>query len=390
MSSSTSSATSRRPVVVLGATGSIGRQALDVASALGYPVAGLAANRPGPDLAALASAHPDARVVAVGGSSGERSELSARLGDRVSFGPEELVALASSPGAIVVNGIVGVAGLAPSVAAARAGNRLALANKESLVAGADVVSAAVAEGGAELIPVDSEHSALFQLLAGRDPAEVAGIILTASGGPFRGRTAEEIADVTPADALRHPTWDMGRRISVDSATLANKGLEALEARALFGIGLDSIDVVVHPQSIVHSLVALTDGSLLAHLGPADMRIPIELALTYPARGPLLVEPLRLPGTSLTFEAPDRATFRALDLAYEAGRRGGTAPAVFNAADEVAVSAFLAGRLGFLGIAEVIERTLAAVGDGDATTVEGVLAADREARETAASLLGGGC
>lgn len=391
MSSSAPSATSRRPVVVLGATGSIGRQALAVAAALGHPVVGIAANRPGAELAALGEEHPGARVVAVGGSSDERRDLASRLGPgRVAFGSGELAVLAATPGTVVVNGVVGVAGLAPSVAAARAGNRLALANKESLVAGADVVADALRAGGGDLVPVDSEHSALFQLLAATPREAVERIVLTASGGPFRGRTAEELADVTPADALRHPTWDMGRRISVDSATLANKGLEVLEARALFGFGLDAIDVVVHPQSVVHSLVSLTDGSLLAHLGPTDMRIPIELALTHPGRGPRLVEPLRLAGTSLTFEEPDRATFRALDLAYAAGRRGVISPAVFNAADEVAVAAFLAGRLGFLGIAEVIERTLAAVTDGDAATVDGVLAADREAREAAAALLGGMC
>ena len=385
------SGTSDGPVVVLGATGSVGRQALDVASALGLGVSGLAANRPGRELAELGEAYPDARVVAVGGSSDERAELAARLGSRrVAFGSEALVELAATPGTTVVNAVVGVAGLPASVAAARAGNRLALANKESLVAGFEVVSAALRAGGGELIPVDSEHSAIFQLLAGTPRAAVERIVLTASGGPFRGRTAEELADVTPADALRHPTWDMGRRISVDSATLANKGLEVLEARALFGIGLDAIDVVVHPQSLVHSFVVLTDGSSLAHLGPADMRIPLEYALTYPARGPRLVEPLVLAGQSLTFEDPDRATFRALDLAYEAGRRGGVAPAVFNAADEVAVAAFLSGRLGFLGIAEVIERTMTEVTRGDASTVEGVFAADREARGAASSLLGGMC
>lgn len=380
---------SSRPLVVLGATGSIGRQTLEVASAHGFDVAGLAARRPGPELAGLASQYPDARVVAAGGSTDEREQLTASVPNRVSFGAEAVTELAATPGCIVVNGLVGAAGLRPTMAALGAGNRLALANKESLVAAGPLVMELAAKAGGELIPVDSEHSALFQLVAGSDPAEVSSLVLTASGGPFRGRKASELADVTPAQALAHPTWNMGRRISVDSATLVNKGLEVIEAHTLFGLSYDDIEVVVHPQSVVHSLIRLMDGSFVAHVGATDMRIPIAYALTHPDRVDSGVE-FDLPGLSLTFEEVDLATFRGLELAFEAGRAAGTAPCAFNAADEIAVQAFLTGRLGFGGIAEIIGQTLDQMSPEPLESVDHVLETDARARALASSLVAGVC
>lgn len=380
---------SLRPLVILGATGSIGRQTLEVAAARGFEVAGLAARTPGPELAGLASQYPDARVVAAGGSTSEREQLAASLSNEVAFGAEAVTELAATPGCIVVNGLVGAAGLRPTMAALGAGNRLALANKESLVAAGPLVMELAARAGGELIPVDSEHSALFQLVAGAEPAEVASLVLTASGGPFRGRIAAELEDVTPDQALAHPTWKMGKRISVDSATLVNKGLEVIEAHVLFGLSYDAIEVVVHPQSLVHSLIRLTDGSFLAHVGATDMRIPIAYALTHPDRVESGVE-FDLPGRSLTFEEVDLATFRGLGLAFEAGRVGGTAPCVFNAADEIAVQAFLTGRLGFLGIAEIIAHTLDQMPPEPLESVDHVLETDARARSLASSLVAGAC
>lgn len=378
-----------RRLVVLGATGSIGRQTLDVADTQGREVAVIAARRPGPELAELAVAHPDAVVVASGGTSDEREQFSAAVPNTVRFGTDALLAAAATPDSVVVNGLVGSVGLRPTMAALAAGNRVALANKESLVAAGPLVMEAASRHSAELIPVDSEHSALFQLVAGAGSRQVESLVLTASGGPFRGRTSSELADVTPAEALAHPTWSMGDRISVDSATLANKGMEVIEAHVLFGVPYEQIDVVVHPQSLVHSLVGLTDGSLVAHVGATDMRIPIAFALSYPERLPSAV-PFRLAGTSFDFQEVDRATFRALDLAYRAGRQGGIAPCVFNAADEVAVRAFLDRRLGFLGIAELIERTLDTLDPVPLESIEHVLAVDAEARAIAASLVSGAC
>ncbi len=379
-----------RPVVVLGATGSIGRQTLDVAAALGLTVAALAARRPRPELAELAARFPEAVLAVAGGSGEERRRFERAVGREVRWGSDEVVALAALRGATVVNGVVGAAGLAASVVALEAGNRLALANKESLVAGGPVVLEALRSSGGELIPVDSEHSALFQLLGGVERAEVARLVLTASGGPFRGRTAAELAEVTPAEALAHPTWKMGERITIASATLANKGLEVIEAHFLFDMPYDRIDVVVHPQSVVHSLVELVDGAYLAHVGAADMRIPIQYALTYPQRLPTPAAPFDLVGRSFTFEEPDREAFPMLDLAYAAGRAGGSAPAVFNAADEVAVQAFLERRLGFQGIPAVVEATLESIPVRSLDGVEDVVEVDRRAREQAAALVAGAC
>ena len=344
------------------------------------PVAGLAARRSGPELAELAVRRPGAAVVAVEPDPAGHEEYRARFGDRYGWGMAALLELAVRPDAVVVNGIVGSAGLEASVAALEAGNRLALANKESLVVGGPLVMAAARRG--ELIPVDSEHSALFQCLQGEDAGEVARLVLTASGGPFRGRRAADLAGVGVDEALAHPTWRMGPRITIDSATLANKGLEVIEAHHLFGLDFDLVDVVVHPQSIVHSLIEFVDGSLKAHLGAPDMRVPIQYALTYPSRAPGTLPPFDLTQAALTFERVDRAAFPALELAYAAGRGGGTLPAAFNAADEVAVEAFLASRIGFLDIAGVLEEVLQTHEVMDVDSTETVRAADRAARRAA--------
>jgi 1-deoxy-D-xylulose-5-phosphate reductoisomerase len=379
-----------RKVVVLGATGSIGSQTIEVAASLGLEVVALAARSPSAKLAALAAAHPSARVIAAGGSSEEREDFARLVGRPVEFDTDAVVDAARTPDTVVVNGIVGAAGLRATIAGLESGNRVALANKESLVAGGEVVKLALASHGGELIPVDSEHSALLQCMAGEDREAVARLILTASGGPFRGRSRDSLADVTPEEALAHPTWDMGPRITIDSATLFNKGLEVIEAHHLFDIDYDRITVVIHPQSILHSAVEFVDGSWKGHLGQADMRIPIQYALTAPGRAPSPAAPFDLAGLSLSFETPDPVAFPALGIAYEAGRRGGSAPAVLNAADEVAVEAFLQRRLGFLGINEVVSTTIETVDWRPLETVDDVIAADREARGVAASLIAGAC
>ena len=379
-----------RPVVVLGATGSIGTQTLEVADALDLEVIALAARMPSPQFAEIAARYPDASLAVAGGSRDERDHLVESLGRSVAFGSDEVVALATSPESTVVNGIVGAAGLKASVATLESGNRLALANKESLVAGGPVVTAALETGGGEMIPVDSEHSALYQCLVGEDVGSVARLVLTASGGPFRGRSRDDLGAVTPAEALKHPTWDMGRRITIDSATMFNKGLEVIEAHHLFGVPYDKISVVVHPQSIVHSAVEFLDGSWKAHLGHPDMRIPIQYALTAPARSPSPAAPFELAGLSLDFHEPDHEAFPAVSLAFRAGRRGGSSPAVLNAADEVAVEAFLQDRLGFLGITDVVAETLDQVEWRELNTVDDVVGVDAEARATAAALIAGAC
>ena len=378
-------------MVVLGATGSIGTQTLEVADHLGIDVVGLAARSPAAAFAEVVSRYPDAAVAVSEGSHEDRDAFVSRIGGGVGFGPDEVVALAGLPGVTVVNGIVGASGLRSSVAALEAGNRLALANKESLVAGGPVVRKALAgaaAAGGEMIPVDSEHSALYQCLAGEPGEAVARLMLTASGGPFRGRDRESLLEVTPDEALRHPTWDMGRRITIDSATMFNKGLEIIEAHFLFGIPYDRIHVVVHPQSILHSAVEFVDGSWKGHIGVPDMRIPIQYALTAPDRLVSPAAPFDLAGQTLAFEEPDRDVFPAIDIAYAAGRQGGSSPAVLNAADEVAVDAFLQGRLGFLDISEVVSSTIETVEWRELGTVEDVTNVDREARATAASLVAG--
>jgi 1-deoxy-D-xylulose-5-phosphate reductoisomerase len=294
--------------------------------------------------------------------------------------------MAATPGTITVNAVVGAAGLAPTVAALRAGNRVALANKESLVAGGPVVVAAASVGQGEIIPIDSEHSALWQCLVGETADSVRRLILTASGGPFRGRSRAQMAEVSVEEALAHPTWNMGPRITIDSATLMNKAFEVIEAHYLYAVPYDRIDVVVHPQSIVHSVVEFVDGTLKAELGDPDMKVPIQYAITYPERKPAVLPPFDLTAADLEFEEPDRSSFPCLELGYWAGRTGRSAPAVLNAADEVAVAAFLDGAISFPAIADVVASTLDRVPVVDLGSVEDVLAIDQQARNTAAQFV----
>jgi 1-deoxy-D-xylulose-5-phosphate reductoisomerase len=345
---------------------------------------------PGSPLIELAGALPEARVAVAAPTGPERERFRSSLGERVTFGPEALVAMASETGVVVLNGIVGAAGLPASVAALEAGNRLALANKESLVAGGPVVLAARERGGGEIMPVDSEHSALWQCLVGEDATAVRRVVLTASGGPFRGLAPSDLEGVTVEQALAHPTWTMGPRITIDSATLMNKAFEVIEAHYLFGLGYEDIEVVVHPESIVHAIVEFADGSLKAHLGEPDMRTPIQYAMAGPARPDGLTGPFPLAGKQLSFEPPDTASFPCLELGYEAGRAGGSAPTVLNAADEIAVHAFLDRKIGFSSIPLIIERTLEDVEVRPLETINDVLAVDREARAIASGHLGASC
>jgi 1-deoxy-D-xylulose-5-phosphate reductoisomerase len=368
-------------VSLLGSTGSIGQSALSVLDRHRdrFRVVALAAHRNAAELTAQCERFHPAMCALVDPVAGNGM---ARDWER---GSEGLIAAATHPDAqVVLNAVVGAAGLQATLAALRAGKRLALANKESLVAGGDLVMQALREGGGELVPVDSEHSAIQQCLRGATGKEVRRLILTASGGPFRTHSAAQLAEVTRADALRHPTWDMGAKITIDSATLANKALEVIEAHFLFGIDYDRIEVVVHPQSIIHSMVEFVDGSVLAQMGFPTMELPILYALSHPARiedsGTRVFDPVQA-GT-LTFEPVDTARFGAFRLGLEAGRTGGTAPAVYNAANEVAVAAFLAGELSFPAITDVIAAALEAHSPCKADALETVLAADAEARANA--------
>jgi 1-deoxy-D-xylulose-5-phosphate reductoisomerase len=373
-----------RTVSLVGSTGSIGTQAVEVASAAPdrFRVVALAAGRSVDRLVEQAvRLRPE--LVAVGDAS-LVAEVVARVppGTEVLAGPEGLVAAATAA-EVVVNGVVGFAGLPVTLAALEAGRRLALANKESLIAAAPLVQRARRTPGAEIVPVDSEHCAIHQCLAGVSPGDVARLLVTASGGPFRGRSREELAAVGVDDALAHPTWRMGRKITVDSSTLMNKGLEVIEAHELFGVTYNRIEVVVHPQSVVHSMVELVDGSTLAQLSAPDMRLPIAYAMGWPERVGTAYGAIDWAGSrTLTFEPPDRAVFTSLDLAYRAGRQGGVAPAWLNAANEVAVRAFLEGRLGWLAIAEVVADVLAACPGGTPVDLGDVVEADRAARRTA--------
>lgn len=374
-------------MVILGVTGSVGRQTVEVCRHLGLAVTAIACRTPGRAILEMAAEVPEAEVIITGATSGERDEMTGALGRRVRFGGEAMLEAASVPGRTVVNAVVGAAGLRATLATVEAGNRLALANKESLVVAGRLVTTVARRCGAEIVPVDSEHSALFQLVTGSD---VTRLILTASGGPFRGRSREQLEDATVEEALAHPTWNMGRRISIDSATLVNKGMEVIEAHHLFGMDYDRIEVVVHPQSVVHSLVELEDGAMLAHLGVTDMRVPIQYALTHPRRLAPPVERFSLIGRSLEFEAPDVQTFPGLALAYQAGRAGDRATAAYNAADEVAVEGFLNRRIGFLSIDEIIMRTVEAIGGGEVESFEEAMEVDAEARSLAAGWLSGAC
>ncbi|MDZ7704293.1 MAG: 1-deoxy-D-xylulose-5-phosphate reductoisomerase [Trueperaceae bacterium] len=375
--------TQPKRLVILGSTGSIGTQTLDVARWRGYEVVGLAA---GKNLAVLrdqvaawqpelVSCHPDIA-----------DALRPHLPDRTRLvtgqdGNDEVAALAADS---VVAAIPGIAGLAPTLSALRHGRHVALANKEAMVVAGPLVWEVARANGATLTPVDSEHSALFQCLVGEPLEDVDTLVLTASGGPFRTGPAD-LSRVTPADALQHPTWTMGSKVTIDSATLFNKGLEVLEAHFLFELPLSQIEVVVHPQSLVHGLVRFKDGNLKAQVGPHDMRLPIQYALSYPDRPALPLDPLPLIG-SWEFFAPDEARFPALPLAYEAGRRGGVAPAALNAADEIAVEAFLAERIRFSDIPAVLEHVLTNTPDTPLSW-DAIEEADTRARRVAAEFLG---
>jgi 1-deoxy-D-xylulose-5-phosphate reductoisomerase len=340
-------------VALLGATGSIGRQAIEIVEA-----------------------HPELELCAAASGSTPLDGVDAPL-KQVGGDLTELLDRAQPD--VVLNAVVGFAGIHATLWAMEHGVDLALANKESLVAAGEIATAAQARGGGRTLPVDSEHSALFQCLEERRPEQVDTLVLTGSGGPFRGRTRDELLNVTPDEALAHPTWSMGPKITVDSATLANKGLELIEAHFLFGIPYDRIEVVLQPTSIVHSLVRFRDGAALAHLGYPDMRVPISYALTYPDRAETPLQPLDLTALTLEFQAPDLETFPMLALAREAGEKGGTYPCAFNAANEVAVAAFLAGRLPFLSIAEVVADALERVDGSPARDLDELVDADRAAR-----------
>jgi 1-deoxy-D-xylulose-5-phosphate reductoisomerase len=346
-------------VALLGATGSIGRQAL-----------------------AIIGAHPELELVAA--ASG--SQPIDGLAPLTQVGGDLTELLEQAEPDVVLNAVVGFAGLPATIWVLERGIDLALANKESLVAGGDLARAAWAKGGGRILPVDSEHSAAFQLLEGRPPETVDSLVLTASGGPFRGRSRFDLSGVTAAEALAHPTWNMGPKITVDSATLMNKGLELIEAHFLFDLPYGRIEVVVHPTSVVHALVRFRDGAALAHVGYPDMRVPISYALTYPDRAGTPIEPLDLAsGLILEFSAPDEETFPCVALARAAGEAGRSAPCVLNAANEVAVAEFLDGRLPFLGIPEVVEGTLNATDAIAANDLDELVAIDAKARKTAAAL-----
>jgi 1-deoxy-D-xylulose-5-phosphate reductoisomerase len=389
-------ARSRLTISVLGATGSIGENTLDITgrSPGAFEVVALTAQSNVARLAELAIAHK-ARIAVIGDPA-RFQELKDRLAGtstRVAAGEDALVAAAAEPAQCVMAAIVGAAGLRPTFAAARQGRRIALANKECLVSAGAVFLREIEKSGAELIPVDSEHSGAFQALRGTEPEGIEKITLTASGGPFRTWAKERLATATREEALRHPNWSMGSKITIDCATMMNKGLELIEAYHLFPVEPHQLGIVIHPQSIVHCLVAMTDGSVLAQLAPPDMRTPISLALAWPQRHPTPVERLDLVKAGcLTFEAPDEDRFPALCIAREALEKGGAAPAVLNAANEVAVEAFLDGRAGFLDIASTVASSLEAA---DARgllrqpqSLDDVLEVDREARRIASAVLGG--
>jgi 1-deoxy-D-xylulose-5-phosphate reductoisomerase len=342
-------------IALLGATGSIGRQAIEVIDE-----------------------HPELELVAA--ASG--SQPVDGLAPLTQVGGDLVELLERAEPDLVLNAVVGFAGLPATLWALERGVDLALANKESLVAAGELALSAQRRGGGLLLPVDSEHSAAFQCLEGRGAETVDSLVLTASGGPFRGRTSDELHDVTAEEALAHPTWNMGPKITIDSATLANKGLELIEARFLFDIPYEHIEVVLQPTSIVHSLVRFRDGAALAHLGYPDMRVPISYALTYPERAPTPLAPLDLTSLTLEFQAPDTETFPMLALAREAGTKGGTYPCAYNAANEVAVAAFLEQRLPFLGIPEVVADVLARVRGTPAGDLTELITADEEARRYA--------
>lgn len=372
-----------RSISILGATGSIGASTLDlIRRERGqWRVVALTAHCSATELARLAREFSaEIAVVAEESCLSELREALAGSGIDAAGGGAALVEAASRPADITIGAIVGCAGLAPTMAAIEQGGTIGLANKEALVSAGDVMTAAVARHGATLLPVDSEHNAIFQCLAGNDVAQVRTITLTASGGPFRDWTSEQLAAATPAQAVKHPNWDMGAKISVDSATMFNKGLELIEAHHLFPVGLDKLRILVHPQSIVHSMVEYRDGSTLAQLGPSDMRVPIASVLAWPARMDTPCAPLDLAAIGeLSFRAPDEARFPATRLARQAAEAGGAMPAVLNAANEVAVAAFLAGQIAFTRIASHVEDVLCGYAPSAPSSLDEVMTVDAEAR-----------
>ncbi len=373
-----------RTISLLGATGSIGRQSLDVIAASGASVAAITANRSVKLLEEQARQFNPALAVCY--DEAAANDLRVRLADtnvRIASGMEGLIEAATLPEAdTVITAVVGNIGLRPTLEAIREKKRIALANKETLVCAGELVMRTAKEYGAEIIPVDSEHSALFQCIQGsKSHGEIKKLILTCSGGPFFGKSREELANYTRADALKHPTWKMGAKITIDCATLMNKGLEFIEAMRLYQVSPDQVDIAIHRQSIVHSLVEFRDNAILAQLGVPDMRLPIQYALTYPDRMPSVVEPLDLFSCPpLSFQRPDTDTFRCLKLALESARKPGVACAVLNGANEAAVGLFLKDQIKFLQIAELVEAALNAVPDGPADTLEQILEADKAARE----------
>jgi 1-deoxy-D-xylulose-5-phosphate reductoisomerase len=377
-----------RRLLILGSTGSIGTQALEIVEGSDeIELVGLSAGRSWEALVEQARAHRVPRIALADPDAAARAAEAWTDGEVLS-GPEGMMALVIESGAeLVLNALVGSVGLGPTVATLGEGIDLALANKESLVVGGELVTQLAEATGAQIIPVDSEHSALHQLIASERPGTIDKLVLTASGGPFRGRSRSELEGVTVEEALQHPTWAMGGKITIDSATLMNKGLELIEAHHLFGTPYERIDVVVHPQSIVHSYVLLCDGAALAHLGHPDMRVPISYALHYPERVDVAMRALDLAEVgALTFEPVDTDAFPCLRLAREAAVAGGTAPCVLNAANEVAVHAFLNGGLDFLGIPAVIESVLDRLPEAPVRAFESLHEADREARTAASELI----
>ena len=379
-----------RSITILGATGSVGASTLDLVrrNRAEWRVEAITANCNVAELAALAREF-SARLAVVADERclPELREALAGSGIEAAGGREALCEASARGADVTVAAIVGCAGLAPVMAAIEQGGIVALANKEALVSAGEVMTAAVAQHGATLLPVDSEHNAIFQCLAGGDIVDVRWITLTASGGPFRTWTPEQLATATPEQAVAHPNWDMGAKISVDSATMMNKGLEVIEAHHLFPVGLDRIRIVVHPQSVIHSLVEYRDGSTLAQLGPSDMRVPIASCLAWPRRMETALKPLDLPAIgTLSFFAPDEERFPATRLAREAAQAGGAAPAVLNAANEVAVAAFLAGQIAFTDISALVAQTLSGTLPPAPRILEDVFAVDAEARARAAETL----
>ncbi len=379
-----------RSLTILGATGSVGSQTLDlVARNPGrWQVEALTA---GSDVAGLVSAAKacGARFVAIADAAKGEALKAALAGTGIESGAGEsaLVDAAARDAEIVITAIVGAAGLPPTMAAVKRGAQIGIANKETLVCAGPVVTAAATAHGATLLPVDSEHNAIFQVFPHDDPAQVERVILTASGGPFRTKSREEMRGVSVADACKHPTWSMGAKISIDSATLMNKGLELIEAAQLFPVDVERLDVIVHPQSVIHSMVEYVDGSVLAQLGSPDMRIPIAYAMGWPERIATPAARLDLAAiANLSFEKPDLERFPCLALAWAAMRAGGSAPCILNAANEIAVAAFIAGQAGFLDIDAIVAETLKMVASGPVATLEEVMAIDAAARRTARALV----